>query len=121
MMKLFSERMGLKRGRTQFQVDEVDYKLRSRLWNKFISIYWSELLRDYRTFREFAEKLWDNYFKRPIDTIPEDPHKCREEIRKYFFNCKWFEVYDLLEFIVENSPVFFFGKFSQHAISCRRF
>jgi hypothetical protein len=107
MMKLFSERMGLKRGRTQFQVDKVDYELRSRLWNKFISIYWSELLRDYRTFREFAEKLWDNYFKRPIDTIPEDPHKCREEIRKYFFNCKWFEVYDLLEFIVENSPVIF--------------
>jgi len=107
MMKLFSERMGLKRGRTQFQVDEVDYKLRSRLWNKFISIYWSELLRDYRTFREFAEKLWDNYFKRPIDTIPENPHKCYEEIRKYFFNCKWFEVYDLLEFIVENSPVIF--------------
>jgi hypothetical protein len=49
--------------------------------------------------------LWDNYFKRPIDTIPEETQRCYEEIRKYFFGCEWFEVYDFLEFIVENPPV----------------
>jgi len=103
-MKLFSERKGLKRGRTQFQVDEVDMDLRTRLWNKFILIYWYELIRDPRTLREFTEKLWDNYFKRPIDTIPAETLRCYEEIRKYFFECKWFEVYDFLEFLVEILP-----------------
>jgi hypothetical protein len=103
-MKLFSERKGLKRGRIQFQVDEVDIELRTRLWNKFISIHWHELMRDPRTLQEFTEKLWDNYFKRPIDTIPAETLRCYTEIRKYFFECKWFEVYDFLEFLVENPP-----------------
>jgi hypothetical protein len=110
-MKLFSERKGLKRGRTQFQVDEVEIELRTRLWNKFISIYWHELMRDPRTLQEFTEKLWDNYFKRPIDTIPAETLRCYTEIRKYFFECKWFKVYDFLEFLVENPPAINFVDF----------
>ncbi len=51
---------------------------------------------------EFNEILWDNYFKRPTDTVPIDPRECYNEIRKYFFECEWYEVYDFLEFIVEN-------------------
>jgi hypothetical protein len=104
-MKLFSQRKGLKKGRTQLQVNNVDKELRNRLWNKFVSIYWNEL--EYcppPILLEFIKKLWDNYFKLSIDTIPDGHRALYETIRSYFFKCEWFEVYDFLEFIVENPP-----------------
>ena len=103
-MKLFSVRKGLKKRRTQLQVDEVDEQLRNRLWNVFKSIFWDVIYRqDPYVFRELIEKLWDNYFKRPTDTIPTNDVDCYNEIRNYFFECEWYEVYKFLEFIVENS------------------
>lgn len=57
----------------------------------------------YRTgknaFRTFCAALWHDYFKRPTDEIPDLVTRTIEEIRKYFFNCNWYEVYDFVEFV----------------------
>lgn len=101
----FSERQGFKRVREILQTDSIDEGLRSRLWNVFmhrcINAADSEYL--YRTgknaFRTFCAALWHDYFKRPTDEIPDLVTRTIEEIRKYFFNCNWYEVYDFVEFV----------------------
>ena len=40
----------------------------------------------------------------PIDSVPTGRH-CRNWIRKIFYERKWYEVYDLIEFIVENDYI----------------
>ncbi len=50
------------------------------------------------------KRLWHNYFKYPIDTLSDYWPNTYKEIREYFFNCKWYEVYDFIEFIANNYP-----------------
>jgi len=52
----------------------------------------------------FQKRLYANYFKKPLDTIEDDWEAFYNGIRKYFFNCRWYKVYDFLEFIINNYP-----------------
>jgi uncharacterized protein with PIN domain len=49
----------------------------------------------------FSRKLWFFYFKKPMDEIPNYSEGALTAIRTYFFKCQWHEVYDLLEFIMQ--------------------
>jgi hypothetical protein len=46
-----------------------------------------------------CRSLWADYFRIPTDTLPRRWENVYGEIRKYFFECLWNEVYDLIEFI----------------------
>lgn len=48
----------------------------------------------------FSRALWADYFKLPVDKRPDYTSQILEEIRDYFFNCDWHEVYDFMEFCV---------------------
>lgn len=121
-MKLFSQRKGLKLVKTVLQVDSMDSDLRNRLWNALILFYWNQV-KEIRSRGEIGNKPWDeiiknelrdlyqliiilwhSYFKKPIDTIKNYWGQILEEIRIYFFNCEWGEVYDFIEFIANNYP-----------------
>jgi len=52
----------------------------------------------------FLHHLWHNYFKKPFDTLPNLNYDAYDEIRDYFFDAKWYEVYDFIEFIANNYP-----------------
>jgi len=52
----------------------------------------------------FAIALWDRYFKEPVDSIPKQGDVLYVYMKKYLQTCKWFAVYDLLEFTVQNYP-----------------
>lgn len=54
------------------------------------------------TERELSVKLWVNYFKYPLDEIPLNWGGVKKSLRKYFFSCSWFEVYDFIEFVASN-------------------
>ncbi|NJK35538.1 MAG: hypothetical protein HC919_11630 [Oscillatoriales cyanobacterium SM2_2_1] len=45
-----------------------------------------------------------DYFKRPTDEINECWNECYAYLHKYFFETKWYEVYDLMEFVAEYCP-----------------
>ena len=47
------------------------------------------------------ESLWIDYFKKPIDTLKEFWRDNLGYIRDYFFDAKWWEVYDFVEFIAD--------------------
>jgi hypothetical protein len=47
--------------------------------------------------------VWNQYFKKPTDTIPTYWEDTEILIRKYFMECAWFDAYGLLEFLVRHS------------------
>lgn len=106
-MKTFSERKGLKPVSEIIQIDSMNGALRNSLWNALDVALWSTEDFIYRQYGEphiqpLSRSLWFHYFKKPIDTRPDQERKILTEIREYFFVCPWNEVYDFLEFIVSH-------------------
>jgi len=48
---------------------------------------------------QFCHALWFTYFQKPLDQLDHDWTKTLKQLRRYFFECEWFEVYDFIEFI----------------------
>lgn len=101
----FSERMGLKTPRVLAQVESMDDALRNGLWNVLYHLYFGSPDID---DDHLSKLIWWNYFKAPIDARPSEAGGYGatyddnwKEVRAYFFNCQWFEVYDFVEFMVE--------------------
>jgi hypothetical protein len=99
----FSERTGVRPVKLQVQVGTVSTDLRNRLWNILHLFYFEpkphRYLRDesnLKLLRLFI-KLWNFHFKKPIDEIPSYSEDAIMLLRKHFFECEWFEVYELLE------------------------
>lgn len=107
-MKWFSQRKGISKVRTKVQVDSVDKALRNRLWNVLAKRHWKMMEDSYSDsidFKIFIEKMWDEFFKAPIDSIPYYWDDIYSLLRAFFFKCEWFKVYDFLEFIVNTFPI----------------
>lgn len=108
-MKLFSERKGFKKARTEIQVNHIDDALRNRLWNMLTVFYWDKMkpwewITRNKDIEVLFKRIWHKYFKKPLDTMPEYWKNLYKKIRIYFFECRWNEVYDFLEFVVKNFP-----------------
>jgi hypothetical protein len=46
--------------------------------------------------------LWFEYFNLPLDDLDHDWRKVLAILRDYFFTCRWFEVYDFVEFVAKH-------------------
>ena len=110
-MTSFSQRHGYKPIKDVIQIESIDQDLRTGLWNAIDFFYWHigkpyELMSS--SYNEelsvLFDLLWLDYFKQPLDTIPERPYIAEKQIRDYFFDCRWSEVYDIVEFIANNYP-----------------
>jgi hypothetical protein len=108
-MKLFSQRKGIKPVKSVIQVDTMDMELRNGLWNALTIFYWNNVEKtiydyNYKKINVLLKRLWHSYFKKPIDTLDWYWPNTYKDIREYFFNCEWYEVYDFIEFIANNYP-----------------
>jgi hypothetical protein len=106
-MKWFSERKGLKKVRTEIQIESVDDALRNRLWNVFFPFYLKGVgLYEWRYegLQTFVRRFWDEYRKLPTTSAPQDSRDIFTELYEFFFNCAWSEVYDFLECVVTYFP-----------------
>ena len=121
-MKLFSHRHKFKPIKATIQRDGVDEDLRNRLWSVFIIAYKDKIKNNYIQHNTavpsfgrnisssekgmiiLVRSLWQNYFKKPVDTLNNEWSSVFKTIRTYFFECEWFEVYDFIEFIANNYP-----------------
>lgn len=110
-MELFSHKYGYKPVKNIMQVESIDKDLRNSLWNAAHIFYWSTLnLRfvldshDNREMNLFCIFLWRDYFKEPVDTIPELCSEVIAYLREFFFSYEWNEVYDFLQFLANNYP-----------------
>ncbi|MGI5858741.1 MAG: AbiJ-NTD4 domain-containing protein [Tepidanaerobacteraceae bacterium] len=96
---LFSQRHGYKPVKEIIQIDKMDIDLRNALWDSLCIHYWRLIEEDHEDLDVLIKIMWHLYFKEPIDTIPEHWGQIYKYIRKYFFECEWYEVYDFIEFI----------------------
>lgn len=110
-MELFSQKYGHKPVKNIIQVDSMDEDLRNSLWNTIHLLYWRVVRPNFvlqsnenDLMRIFCTYLWRDYFKKPIDIMPGLCSKAIDEIRAHFFSCKWYEVYDFLQFIANRFP-----------------
>lgn len=114
---LFSERYGYKPVREIVQIDSVDEPLRNGLWNVLQIGVWKNAKpsqgiyggyylsdRGNKELRDLCEALWLHYFKEPLDLLGNDWNKTRKELRQYYFGCKWFEIYDFVQFVANHYP-----------------
>jgi len=105
-MKLFSHRMGLKPTKIKIQINSMDNDLRNGLWNALFIFYWKHAreISYKKNMDTLIKRLWVYYFKQPLDTLDNFWSTSYNKIRKYFFDCEWYEVYDFLEFIADKYP-----------------
>ena len=110
-MKSFSERMGLKKVRTEMQVESMDETLKNRLWNVLDYYYWSHehgspgiLKVPSAQMKSILTKLWHYYFKEPVDIIHQFWSDTFKILRKRYSEFRWYEVYDFIEFAANNFP-----------------
>lgn len=99
----FSQRIGKTPITKEIQLESIDNDLKNGLWDIYqlfiinrISTEFSNIFR-VTPSDIFSKKLWHQYFKEPIDKIPEHFSDVEEVIRYYFFNNSWYKVYDLIE------------------------
>lgn len=115
----FSERHGYKAVREALQFESMDGSLRNRLWSLLQKHYWTGIQKpttyiaqDHVSLNSrgnaelsmLCNRLWDKFFKFPIDNLPSDWKKVKERIRSYFFKAKWNQIYDFIEFVSLNFP-----------------
>lgn len=113
----FSDRIGITKQRNVIQRDGIDETLKNKLWNVFFTYFILPLQNDKNTllvntdFYKLFINLWHNYFGKPVDTIPEDKTSAANYLRSYFYECKWYEIYNFIEFVSANHDLFDISKF----------
>ncbi|WP_435263036.1 AbiJ-NTD4 domain-containing protein [Tenacibaculum sp. nBUS_03] len=98
----FSERIGVIKAKDTIQLDYIDNDLRNGLWNGFQIYYLDNVNQQWiynSYYNEFLRNLWHNFFKLPLDTLDSRTAEIKAQIREWFFNWEWFEVYDFIEFV----------------------
>ena len=105
----FSQKYGHKPIKDVVQLDKMDEDLRNSLWNAFNIYFVGGALKGSDTYAvgrtnllTLISTLWLDYFKLPLDTISENMYANYTALKDYFFECKWYEAYDFIEFAVNN-------------------
>lgn len=108
-MKLFSERMGITKPKSIIQKESIDMDLRVGLWNMLDILVWKRIdpyvtLQSNESLNLLVRIMWVNFFKYPLDTLNNHWPDAKNKIRMRFFEFKWYEVYNFIEFIANNYP-----------------
>jgi hypothetical protein len=107
----FSERQGSNPVSTVIQTKSMNQVLRNRLWSVIVTLCFDNSgragytnWRIYPDYKDLFPAIWHNYFKEPLDTIPNSFPQVIARLREDFFECKWYEAYDFIEFIATTHP-----------------
>ena len=105
----FSQRIGITPLTKEMQLESMDEDLKNGLWN-IIDLNIIKILSTRHYSHEdievthFYTLVWHGFLKKPVDTIPDNHFKAKEVFRKHFFSYDCFQVYDLIEFIMQLEP-----------------
>ena len=111
----FSERYGHRKVRDIVQIESIDEPLKNALWSLLKVHIWDQVRASTgiyggyyistdtnREIYALCQRLWFNYFKKPLDTLDHDWSEVLKQLRTYFFKCEWYELYDFIEFCANN-------------------
>lgn len=108
-MQKFSQRHGYSPMENAFQREVVDQPLRTKLWSVLAISIWNDYDMESYDKKEKTQhisnmirRLWFNYFNKDMDTLPPFTNRygvpgSYSQLKKYFFSCEWYGVYDFLE------------------------
>ena len=115
--------MGITPAKKSFQKDSIDEDLLNSLWNA-IHIFIFDNLSNYNDRGEsdfffFAKRVWIHFYKKPIDTIPSGRYGILKSdtisnIRKWFYSTEWHQVYDFIDFCMNEKIISSKRDFSKH-------
>lgn len=106
----FSQRKGIKSVKEIIQINSLDEETRVSLWNAFTNTLWRFVSqRGLDNFvKPYFEKLWDEFYNLPTDTIPHNLRDLYNIIREDFLKkMEWNEIFDFIEFTLENFADFY--------------
>ena len=90
----FSQKKGYTPVRDKLQIESIDQRLETRLWNDLSITFFSRVpLND-----PICEKIWTNFFFKRIDELPH-VNTIVAYTKNWYFESEWFEKYDFLEFM----------------------
>lgn len=108
----FAQRYGYIPLEKIFQRESVDEKLRTQLWNILKISIWDlfdsrneQHDQTSRKINHLVGRLWFHYFNKDLDDLPHFKNargSAYDYMKEYFYSCKWFEVYEFLEFLAED-------------------
>lgn len=102
MGKRFSERIGLIQPVHTIQTESMSSELRNTIWN----LMHVQFDNSHEGWSHLAYTLANYYTKTPVDEVPNNNYDCMKWFKSYFGGLQWYEVYDLVEFIVLNCDAF---------------
>lgn len=97
---IFSDRWGITKPPLDLYLNSISEPLKNRVWNLLQENYLSQ--NKYQV-HDFCGHVAKNFRKSRVDEIPVFPYDLNEWLKEYFFNLKWYEIYNFLEFLV-NDP-----------------
>ncbi len=103
----FSDRMNLTSSAELLQLEDVSIPLRNRLWN----LLRKELFacgRTIRTRNDCMDLITDEFLGVALDDLPISCELWVKWFQGRFFNLQWFDVYNLLEFLMQHSRIRYF-------------
>jgi hypothetical protein len=102
----FSDRIGATIPRDVFQLEDMDNALRASLWNWFTDLMSKEQRVGESYWARATKDIYQNFLKRPVDEIPYYDHERREKLKPLFMEARWFQVYNLLEFVLPRTGAY---------------
>ena len=108
----FSQRMGIKPIKKLTRDIPIDEGLRNQLWNALSQFYWNydpyqsqrsgNYWSDNEIVNNFVIAIWTDYLNNRLDKLGQYWNEPFSEIEEYYFDCEWNEVFDFIEFVMEN-------------------
>ncbi len=120
MYSRFSERLGYKPKKEFLQKDSIDLPLRNALWNVFYEQILLNLPKKFKPLStagrrgiylldgwgaEFVKKLEMEFFHSRVNEISYISNENFKKLERFFVESIWYEVYDVLEFTLNESSV----------------
>ncbi len=103
----FSDRVGITKIKTELQIKSIDDVLRTRIYNIIILLLIKNLeyhIDESDSFYKLIKSMWHYFFKLDLDTIPPTRDSFNNFLKKYFIECEWYKVYNLIEFLYQELP-----------------
>ncbi len=111
----FSERIGKRHTKIEFEREAMSDELRNSLWSVVLEFVLNDLSNfsisnniSSSSFSEltiFYRDLWLNFLKKPIDSLSMNNNKTvskdmtQYNVRQWFYDAEWYDVFDFIEFV----------------------
>jgi len=97
----FSDRIAMTSPPTVLQVEGMTGALRNSLWNYLLKTIFDG---DSKYYISRVRLICERFFKSPMDSLPYLGYEHKSWLRELFFHndFKWYQVYNLIEFIAEH-------------------